>query len=63
VSECFFCYQLTRVDLDKGPLNGLLLLLFLQITCLVDIMECVNYQHVATKANHHIKYNVGVTWQ
>jgi len=29
LNECFFCYRLTRVDLDKGPLNELLLLLYL----------------------------------
>jgi len=27
VTECLFWYRLTRVVVDKGPLNGLLLLL------------------------------------
>ena len=31
MSECFFWYRLTRVDLNKGPLNGLMLLSYVNM--------------------------------
>ena len=61
MSECFFWYWLTWVDLDKGPLNGLLLFLFVVQEEPQGHVISVDMQHIQPLPGATVLDNCDVT--